>query len=226
MTLAPGIAKAGRRRQKQLMASIASTAPSTRAERTRRCLLEAVVGLLAETGLASVTPAAIAARAGLARTAYLYHFPDRPALLAALAPHLGEAMARLFDAAGRAPPGVDASDHAIDTYWTLLFEPPFLAFAELRSAARADPEVAGAIEALLADFDSGRLGGRYGAVAQAGEDPRFQTSRDLGRFLLEGLARGGLSYDADNRRQRLIAVVKRAVRGLNRKGSTQDLWPG
>ena len=208
------------------MANSASPAPSRRAERTRRRLLDSVVDLMSERGLASVTPAAIAGRAGLARTAYLYHFPDRPALLAALAPHLREGMARLFDAAGRPPPGIDASDHAIDTYWALLFEPPFLAFSELRSAARADPEVAAAIEDLLADFDSGRLGGRFGAVAQAGEDPRFQTSRDLGRFLLEGLARGGLSYDADHRRRRLIAVVKRAVHGLNRKGAAQDLWPG
>lgn len=208
------------------MVHVASPSLSKRAERTRRRLLNSVMDLLAETGLASVTPAAIAAHAGLTRTAYLYHFPDRPALLSALAPHLREAMASLFDAAGRPPPGVDASDHAIDTYWALLFEPPFLAFSELRLAARADPEVAGAIQELLADFDSGRLGGRFGAVAQAGEDPRFQTSRDLGRFVLEGLARGGLSYDSDDRRRRLIAVVKRAVRGLNRKGAAQDLWPG
>ena len=226
MTPAPGIAKAVIRGQKPVMAPSASPALTPRAERTRRRLLDSVVDLLAERGLASVTPAAIAVWAGVARTAYLYHFPDRPSLLASLAPHLGEGMARLFDAAGRPPPGIDASDHAIDTYWALLFEPPFLAFAELRSAARADPEVAGAIEGLMADFDSGRLGGRFGAVAQAGEDPRFQTSRDLGRFLLEGLARGGLSYDADDRRRRLIAVVKRAVHGLNRKGSAQDLWPG
>jgi AcrR family transcriptional regulator len=226
MTQAPGIAKTGSGGQKPLMARPPAPAPSKRAERTRLRLLDSVVDLLSESGLASVTPAAIAARAGLARTAYLYHFPDRPALLAALAPHLREGMARLFDTAGRPPPGIDASDHAIDTYWALLFEPPFLAFSELRSAARADPEVAGAIEDLLADFDSGRLGGRFGAVAQAGEDPRFQTSRDLGRFLLEGLARGGLSYDADDRRRRLIAVVKRAVHGLNRKGAAQDLWPG
>ncbi|MFM8374698.1 MAG: TetR family transcriptional regulator [Phenylobacterium sp.] len=208
------------------MAEAPSPVASRRAQRTRRRILDAVVLLLAETGLASATPAAIAARAGVARTAYLYHFAARGDLLAALAPHVAEGMARLFDAGGRPPPGVDASDHAIDTYWALLFEPPFLAFAELRSAARTDPEISAAISGLLADFDSGRLGGRFGAVAQAGEDPRFQASRDLGRFLLEGLARGGLSYAADDRRRRLIAVVKRAVHGLNRKGSTQDLWPG
>lgn len=203
-----------------------SSAPSPRAGRTRRRLLDAVVSLIAETGLASATPGAIAARAGVARTAYLYHFPDRTALLCALRPHLRERMLELFDAAGRPRAGTEASDHAIDTYWALLAEPAFLAFSELRSAARFDPVVADAIAGLVEDFDTGRLGGRFGPFAQAGEDPRFQTSRDLGRFVLEGLARGGLTYDSDDRRRRLISVVKRAVRSLNRKGGPQDLWPG
>jgi hypothetical protein len=59
---------------------------------------------------------------------------------------------------------------------------------------------------------------------QAGDDPRFQTSRDLGRFLLEGLAKGSMTYDEIARRERLLTVVKRAVRMLNRKGDLQDLW--
>ena len=67
--------------------------------------------------------------------------------------------------------------------------------------------------------------GDFGPLAQAGADPRFQTSRDLGRFLLEGLARGAMTYDEAVRRRRLLAVVKRAVRMLNRKGDIQDLWP-
>ena len=64
-----------------------------------------------------------------------------------------------------------------------------------------------------------------GALAQAGVDPRFQTSRDLGRFLLEGLAKGALTYDEQARKERLLTVVKRAVRVLNRKGDVQELWP-
>jgi hypothetical protein len=75
-----------------------------------------------------------------------------------------------------------------------------------------------------AAFDRAQVGDRFGALAQAGADPRFQTSRDLGRFLLEGLARGAMTYDENARRQRLLAVVKRAVRMLNRKGDVHDLW--
>jgi hypothetical protein len=72
-------------------------------------------------------------------------------------------------------------------------------------------------------FDRARVGG-FGALAQAGDDPRFQTSRDLGRFLLEGLARGAMTYDRSGRQARLLAVVKRAVRMLNRKGDIHELW--
>jgi hypothetical protein len=34
-----------------------------------------------------------------------------------------------------------------------------------------------------------------------------------------------MTYDEAARRRRLLAVVKRAVRMLNRKGDIQDLWP-
>ena len=58
------------------------------------------------------------------------------------------------------------------------------------------------------------------------EPGRFDTDgpRDLGRFLLEGLARGAMTYDEPERRERLLAIVKRAVRMLNRKGDVHDLW--
>ena len=55
---------------------------------------------------------------------------------------------------------------------------------------------------------------------------RVYARRDLGRFLLEGLAKGSMTYDEIARRERLITVVKRAVRMLNRKGSVADLWEG
>jgi hypothetical protein len=106
-----------------------------------------------------------------------------------------------------------------------LHEAPFVAFAELEAAARTDPMLRDRLAAAQGAFDRAQVGDRFLALAQAGEEPRFQASRDLGRFLLEGLARGALTYDQQIRRDRLLAVVKRAVRMLNRKGDVQDLWP-
>ena len=158
----------------------------------------------------------------------LYHFPSREALVAALIEHIEGLRSRLLEAAAQSPvSGADSSDHAVDSYWALLHEPPFLAFAELEAAARTDPTLAAQLGAAQSAFDHAQLGGdRFGAMVQAGADPRFQASRDLGRFLLEGLAKGAMTYDQDARRERLLAVVKRAVHMLNRKGDAHDLWEG
>src|SRR5690606_21965681 len=121
-------------------------------------------------------------------------------------------------------PGVDAAEHAIDAYWALLHEAPFVAFAELEAAARTEPMLRERLAAAQSAFDHAQVGARFGAMVQAGADPRFQTSRDLGRFLLEGMARGAMTYDEAARRERLLTVVKRAVRMLNRKGDIHDLW--
>ena len=193
--------------------------------RTRARILEAALRLFAELGYHAASNAVIAEAAGITRGAMLYHFAGREELVEAAIAHIDLERARLFElAAATTPgPGADASDHAIDAYWRLLQEPAFVAFAELEAAARTEPMLRERLGAAQGAFDRAQVGG-FGALAQAGSDRRFQTSRDLGRFLLEGLARGAMTYDEGERRERLIAVLKRAVRALNRKGDTQELW--
>lgn len=194
--------------------------------RTRARILDAATRLFAQIGYHAATNALIAEAANLTRGAMLYHFATREELVEAAIEHIELERARLFEEAAAQPAalGVDASEHAIDAYWALLKELPFIAFAELESAARTDPMLRERLADAQSAFDRVQMAGRFGALAQAGSDPRFQTSRDLGRFLLEGIAKGSMTYDQDDRRERLIAVVKRAVRMLNRKGDIQDLW--
>ena len=198
-----------------------------KSRRTRARILDAAMRLFAETGYHAATNAMIADAANLTRGAMLYHFASREELVEAAIAHIEIERARLFEQAATAPaaPGVDAAEHAIDAYWALLHETPFIAFAELEAAARTDPMLKGRLAAAQSAFDHNQVGERFLALAQAGEDPRFQTSRDLGRFLLEGLARGALTFDEQARKERLLTVVKRAVRVLNRKGDVQELWP-
>lgn len=183
--------------------------------------------LFAEVGYHAATNAMIADAADLTRGAMLYHFASREELVEAAVAYIDVERARLFEQAASTPaaPGVDAAEHAIDSYWKLLHETPFVAFAELEAAARTDPMLRARLAAAQSAFDRAQVGDRFLALAQAGLDPRFQTSRDLGRFLLEGLAKGALTYDEEARKERLLAVVKRAVRVLNRKGDVQELWP-
>jgi len=194
--------------------------------RTRARILDAAMRLFAEVGYHAASNALIADAAKLTRGAMLYHFATREDLVAAAVAHIELERAKLFEKAAASPPapGVDAAEHAIDAYWGLLHELPFVAFAELEAAARTDPMLREALSHAQSAFDHAQVGARFGAIIQAGADPRFQTSRDLGRFLLEGLARGAMTYDVDARRERLLEVVKRAVRMLNRKGDIQELW--
>jgi AcrR family transcriptional regulator len=192
--------------------------------RTRARILDAAMRLFAQVGYHAANNAMIADGARLTRGAMLYHFSTREELVEAAVTHIEIERARLFEQAAASTPGVDAAEHAIDAYWSLLHETPFIAFAELEAAARTDPMLRERLAAAQSAFDRAQVGDRFGALAQAGADPRFQTSRDLGRFLLEGLARGAMTYDETQRRERLLAVVKRAVRMLNRKGDMLGLW--
>jgi len=194
--------------------------------RTRARILDCATRLLVEIGYAAATNARIAEAAGLTRGAMLYHFPTREALVEALVDHLQAARtAMLAQASDRAPPGADLADHAIDAYWSLLHQPAFVAFAELEAAARTEPAVRASLSGAQAAFDQAQVGLEFARMLQAGSGPRFQASRDLARFMLEGLARAELTYDADARVERLLAVIKRATHMLNRKGGEQDLWP-
>ena len=123
------------------------------------------------------------------------------------------------------PAGADVTEHAIDSYWDLLHSVPFQAFAELEAAGRTDPAIHALLAPAQAEFDRAQAGDHFLKILHAGAGPRFQASRDLARFMLEGLARSTLTYDKDGRKERLLQVIKRATHMLNRKGDIQDLWP-
>lgn len=196
-----------------------------KSRRTRARILDTAMRLFAEAGVVDATNPKIAEAAELTRGAMLYHFPDRQSLIAAAAAHVQAAREVLFRQAHAAlPRGADAVDEAIDAYWRLLQTQPFRAFMELEAAARTDPQVAEAIRPAQAAFDRSGVGGPLLGFLQAGRDPRFQASRDLARFALEGLARTGPSYEREARVQAVIRVVKRAAHMLNRKGDVHDLW--
>ena len=197
-----------------------------KSRRTRGRILDVVTQQFAEIGYAGATNARIAEAANLTRGAMLYHFPDRESLLEAAVRHIQAQRQRLLQqAVDTAPGGADRTDHAIDTYWRLLHEPAFIAFAELERAARTDPMVQVRVAEAQAAFDRAEVGDHLFDLVQGGSSPRLQAGRDLARFMLEGLAQAKLAYDDEARTANLLAVVKRAARMLNRKGSEHDLWP-
>ncbi len=206
-------------------ARIAKDTPKS--QKTRARILDQAMRLIAEVGYHAASNPAIADAAGLTRGAMLYHFPTREALVEAAVAHIQAERSTLFrTAADSIPAGADVTEHAIDSYWDLLHSVPFQAFAELEAAGRADPAIQALLAPAQAEFDRAQAGDHSTfKILQAGAGPRFQASRDLARFMLEGLARSTLTYDTDGRKDRLLAVIKRATHMLNRKGDVQDLWP-
>jgi len=193
--------------------------------KTRARILARATELFATVGYHEAGNAVIAEASGLTRGAMLYHFPTREALVEGVVEHIQREAARLFENAARTrPAGTDVAEHAIDAYWTLLHETPLIALRELQAVARTDASVAERIADAQAAFDRTEFGEPLSALFNAGDTPRLQTGRDLARFVLEGLAQGGMTYDGDTRAANLITVVKRAVRMLNRKGDVGDLW--
>ena len=194
--------------------------------RTRARILDCAMVLFGEVGVVAATNPMIAERAGLTRGAMLYHFPSRELLVASAADHIQAARARLLtEVSEQARPGADLAEQAIDSYWGLLHTTPFIAFAELEAAGRTDPVIAAAIAPAQRAFDEARASEQFSRMLQAGSGPRFQASRDLARFMLEGLSRAQLTYDEPARVANLLAVVKRVTHMLNRKGDLQAPWP-
>lgn len=197
-----------------------------KSQKTRARILDQAMRLIAEIGYHAATNPAIADAAGLTRGAMLYHFPTREALVEAAVAHIQAERSTLFRAAAAdLPSGADVTEHAIDSYWDLLHSVPFVAFAELEAAGRTDPAIHALLAPAQAEFDRAQAGDDLVRILHAGAGPRFQASRDLARFMLEGLARSTLTYDKDGRKERLLQVIKRATHMLNRKGDIQDLWP-
>ena len=196
-----------------------------KSRRTRRRILDATMKLFAEVGYHAASNADIAAEAKMTRGAMLYHFPTREALVEAAVAHIQKARLALFEKeTDHRDEGLDATDHAIDTYWSLLQSTPFRAFAELEMVARTDTAMGELLREARAEFDRAQVGDHSMALIHAGVGPRLQASRDLARFMLEGLAHADLTYDAEARTERLLAVVKRVTHMLNRKGAVSDIW--
>lgn len=109
----------------------AATVAEHRAHR-HRALIEAAAGVLVEQGAAAVTPAAVGARAGLARSSVYQYFPSGAALIAAV---VEESFSDANATMAEALEGLDRPAERIAAFVT----------AELRMAATGMHRPAGAL---------------------------------------------------------------------------------
>jgi len=159
---------------------------------TRERILESAITCLFERGYPKLSIAAIAEGAGLTRAAAIYHFPNRESVLRALAEYLIDKRLLLYwNAVRDVPDDENQIARFVDIYWEQVDSPVFVAFVELTVAARTDPDLARILAPELARFDEERA--RYSRLIFSHEmrrnaGPRFETMRDVARFLIEGMA--------------------------------------
>src|SRR5690348_14361511 len=118
-----------------------------RAVDTRAALLDAAIDCLVDRGYAATTTIETARRARVSRGAQLHHFPTKAELMTAA---VGRLLERRVDEFRKAfvdvPQGPGRLEHAVDVLWSMFESPCFAAFAELKLAARTDPELASVVQ--------------------------------------------------------------------------------
>jgi AcrR family transcriptional regulator len=200
-----------------------SVCETRKARATQRRILDAAMRIIAAEGYHAAQNARIAEAAGVVRGVINYHFGDASGLLAAIVEFIArERVERLQALEARLDrPGGDPLADAIDGYWTLLQDTPFVAYAELEAVARTDQTLRSILTEAHRAFDEG-----VGRSAALGGDrsPDRQAIYDLGRFLLEGLAKGAMTYDQARREARLLRLLKTAVKAFDAPADAPALW--
>jgi AcrR family transcriptional regulator len=184
-----------------------------RSRTTRRRLVEAAVGCIAELGWHGTTVAVIAERAGVSRGAAQHHFPTREDLLAAAVEHVGEVQIVILRArADDLPAGPDRTEHVVDMLLNLYTGALFRAALHLWVAASTDD----ALKRVLVPLEArvGREAHRV-AVELLGVDEGHPGVREVVQATLD-LARGlGLANfltDDTRRRQQIVRQWSRMVK--------------
>lgn len=175
---------------------------------TRRRIMNAAVHCLANFGYAGTTAVTVAEHAGMTRSAMLYHFPTRMALVEATVHFVMRERIAKFEAI------VSQMDHgphwrfqAIDIAWTQNQTDDYKAYCELANAARTDPDLAAVFEPAMDAYDRARRQTAsllFTPAEQAAEG--FHLRRDITRFLLDGIA--GHGWFAEDGPIRVAAMIE------------------
>ena len=178
---------------------------------TRTRILRAAMGLLADNGYAATSTTAVATAAGLSRTAMLYHFPSRRALLDAVVRFVTRRRVEMQEEMqGDLPRDEHFRPVSVDMHWQQLQSVEFKAFCELSMAARTDEALAEVFDPALEAFDRARREMALKlAEPEVADAPGFDLKRDLHRFLLEGIAQqNGITFNRDQRLRQVMAFIK------------------
>ncbi|MFC5288792.1 TetR/AcrR family transcriptional regulator [Actinokineospora guangxiensis] len=183
-----------------------------RSRATRRRLLDAAVGCLAELGWTGSTVSVVAERAGVSRGAAQHHFPTREDLVTAAIEHVtDERLAQLRADLPALPPGYDRTEHVVLTIGEMYAGKLFRAALQLWVAAASDDTLRAKVVPLEAHV--GREAHRLTVEALDADEshPGVRESVQATLDLARGLGLANVLTDDTKRRDRVLREWARSL---------------
>ena len=182
-----------------------------RSEETRTRLLEATIESLVAVGYARTTTAEISDRAGVSRTAWVYHYSTKAALVAAAVERLLElrhqALPDLYEALRRS---ANSPASAVELLARSFEGPMFLAWLDLAVASRTDEDLRTQMARLslrFAETLNRDLRKLFPAITA---NPIFEHG-DFALALMDGVFLTRILYADEARFRRMVATLREVV---------------
>jgi AcrR family transcriptional regulator len=187
---------------------------------TRNLIIEAAIKCFVDMGYARTTTTVIAEKAGLSRGAMLHHFPSKLDIVRAAVEHLHAKRLRAFRKAMAKQPGDgDHVTQGVETYWSHVKHPMFVAFFELAVASRTDPDLAAILRPVQEAFDREWQDTALDIFPEwRGKGEKFDLALDLSRYVLEGMAISFLTHKETERDKRVLRYLEEKLRELRGGG--------
>lgn len=183
---------------------------------TRNQIIEAAIKCFIQLGYARTTTTVIANRAGLSRGAMLHHFPSKRDVVRAAIEYLHAKRLKAFRRSmSKLDPSEDHIRLGVESYWSHVKHPMFVAFFELTVAARTDPELAEILRPVQESFEREWYQSSLELFPEwQGKGDRFQLAFDLTRFVLEGMAISFLTHKETERDKRVLLYLEQRLKAL------------
>jgi len=167
------------------------TLQEKKSKSTRNLILDSAIECLYEEGYSATSTALIAAKAGLSRGAMMHHYPTRIDLMKALIEHLNEKRKFVFSQLVAVIPDTKRLEQkaGLEAYWKLLTSKEYIAFQELRNAARTDNQYSKMLHQATREIEDEWRDFVLTLFPEWKNKPdKFDLAMDLTQFLMEGMA--------------------------------------
>ena len=215
---------AGRKNGKHEVAPEIRGPHSERSAAMRKRVIEAAIECLGKLGYGATTLQVVNKAADVSRGAMLHHFPSKADLMVAVFAYAAERQRRyVHRRLADTRPGMERYEAITTATWDSMLRPPAMAFLEIISGARSDPDLAAKLTPLLQDYDERQRQAVWEQAQSAGITDRASVEAMVHLHIaaMRGLALGLPFSRSSTREQASVGLLQRYKRKL-----TGDLLGG